>query len=620
MQGVARELYATATRAGDNSTRLDVIRLMTVMLKKDEDYRTLEEEVMKVPESPEQIETLLFLKMRRLVYAARYTNEKQRQEKLVKLLAHIDDEIPQNNKGANGLPARHEKMFRLFTVVEYLRNDAPGDLLKKYLDELIEMAQSEEFDLYALENLLYTEAANIYSDADDEKKAVEADRRMLKIIDRLEESYKKAGRTHRNFDVNRYTCYRRMIRNYEGLTPGEIKDIHAKCLQLAETNSDVHNDMENTPRFYAYYYMATGDYKAAIPHLRNIIRRTDEAPLVRKQALEHIITAADKTGDTTTKLEALTEYNAVLEEITRLKSEERYKELQIRYDVQNLKSQNTELELKDRENRERSQRRLMSFVLVAFVIMAVVLIFGLRSWMKFQKNAGNLGNLVDRLHNERHRLRRTLYSEYQDDPGPGELALIENDNTWSKRLKGIVNSSNISLVLTESIINDLMYIASMGRDKVEKYIEPTSIDSLLRKIESEAMNLTSGEGNFDVEYPEDDYEVTVDSECMQALMSHVMEVASRFTPTRQVALAARRHKDGFLDFLITIDRVEEASPEDPQILHDFIDAEKILAHADSGIMMCRLVALLLSSRHFVDRSYQGGTRFVFRFPADARHD
>lgn len=614
---VALEIFDLVERVGDHTTRLNILRLLTDCFRKDEAFRKLEEEVMKVPDSKEQKETLLFVKMKRIVYAPRFMDGKQRQTELVNLLSELDTPLPENNPGPNGLPPSHERLLRLFTVVEYLRNEATGTMLKDYLDKLIWMAESNQFTLNALDKLIYSEAAAIYTDAGEEEKAVSVDRKLLSTITRLKDAYKKNNRQYRDYDMILYAIYYRMMRNFEALSAKEIRSVHDEVMKLAERNPKIRSNIKNNPGFRAYYSMATADYAAAIPLLRGLIRRADVGTRVRKEALEHIILAADKTGDLTAKLEALTEYNVLLDEISRLRSEEKYKELQIRYDVQDLKSRNTELRLNDKKNQLKSRRRLILFVAIAFVVMALLLLLTLGAWVRFRRNSGNLGDLVDLLHNERHRLRRTLYLDDGEEPDDTELAEFEKEQTWSKRIKRNRLGTDTSSLLVKSLVNDLLYVASMGRDEVMKYIEPVSVDSLLRKIEAEAGELTAGRGDFIVEYPEDDFRIRVDSQCMIAVVSHALEVASRFTESHKVNVGVRRQPDGYIDFIITIDRAGKASTADPQILQDFIDADKILGNRDSGMLICRLVAFLLRSRHFVDRTYKHGTRYVFRFVSNA---
>ncbi|MDE7402817.1 MAG: hypothetical protein K2M87_05335, partial [Muribaculaceae bacterium] len=376
---VGNEILKTASHIGDVRTKLDIYRQLTSSYHDDNDFLKLIKAVKKLPDSREKKETLTFLEMKRLSFSSKFTPESERQRAIAKLIA---DE-PQDKKGNDDDAT--EKLMALYTLVEYLRNEAPGEMLEKYLDKLVKQVNSESFELYALPNTVYSEAANIYSDAGDATRAIEADRKLLEVIDGLDAKYKAQGREFRDYARNRYVVYRRMMRNYKGLKPGDADDLMEKARQLAEIDADVKADLELQPRMKAYYNMATGNYAEAIPYIKRLLDKDTETTsyngnAVRRQLLEMLVTAAEKTGDDQTRIKALTEYNAMLNEYEDLKASQRYKELQIKYDIADLKEQNSQLELEAKDSKIKSMRRSMILELTAFGIVVVVLVFFLLYW------------------------------------------------------------------------------------------------------------------------------------------------------------------------------------------------------------------------------------------------
>ena len=228
---LAREIYGVAERAGDMPAQLDIIRQVTAVIKEDKDYETLEKAVKRLPPSDERMETLLFVRMKRLSYKTINLSEEERQKEIARIIAEYDWNKPEG---------KHERLLNLFTLVEYLRNDASGDMLEKYLDELFRQATSSDFSLYAVPNIIFAEAANAYSMAEDHAKAVQADKKLLEVISGLEKKYAGKGRKHRNYDVSKYVCYRRMLRNFEALQPGEADMILAKIKEIASVLSLIH--------------------------------------------------------------------------------------------------------------------------------------------------------------------------------------------------------------------------------------------------------------------------------------------------------------------------------------------------------------------------------------------
>ena len=67
------------------------------------------------------------------------------------------------------------------------------------------------------------------------------------------------------------------------------------------------------------------------------------------QYLQYMIEAAKTLNNYNTLLQATLEYNTLLEEYNKVKSAEKYKELQILYDVNELRAQNSQLTMEQQQ-------------------------------------------------------------------------------------------------------------------------------------------------------------------------------------------------------------------------------------------------------------------------------
>ena len=606
---VGHQIYAIAERIGDNSTRLDILRLLTACFKEDRVFEQLQKEARRVPASEAQRETEMFINMKRLTYTSRHKNEADRQKELINILAHWDKTTDKNNKPKT----ERQKFLDLFTVVEYLRNEATGDMLKEYLDKLIAISNSSNFEIHAIRNLIYSEASNIYSDAGDSHRAIESDRKLLDVIDALEKKYKSDDRRYRNYDISRYVVYRRMLRNFKDLTPAEIEDVYQKIKKLGESNAEVKEDITNNPGCMAYYHMATGNYNEAIPLLKAMLQNNDLATQVRKQALEHLITAADQVGDDKTKIDALTQYNIILEELNKTQAADKYKELQIKYDVQDLKSRNASLELDNRDQELESSRQMMTLLTSAFLIMAVILLILLWNWRRYKLNAQRMGNIVDKIHRERKMLRDKIYSDYADESSDGN----DDDDVkdWKQRMKELsLKNKDASIFMTDSITSDVLYISSIGLDDSLKFIHEVSVDSLMRSVERRVAEHHGEKNNILIEYPDDDISIETDSECLIHILSHGLNVATDYYPDKTVSLSVTELDKDHIGFYFTIDGVRMASSLDPQLFSRPKEAESMLGRKNGGMFFCRMILLQLNCLRIPDNSYKKGTRYLLRVP------
>lgn len=603
---VGKEIYEIAKRTKNTDLQIEILRLISVCFDDAETLSLIEEEAKKLPTSEMQKESALFIKMRKISARARKLSEKDRQKEIVRILHEFE------NKGNND---KLRQMLDLYTLVEFMRNNASGDMLKEYIERLSNLADSPDIVLPSIKNIIYSEAASIYSDAGDHEKALKANRKALEVIEQLEKSYRDKGRSYRNYDNSRYVIYRRMLRNYEVLRPGESEKYYNMAMALAAKNSEIRQNIENNPRIKAYYYMSIGDYNSALPELKEAVKKFNNIPR-HKQLLEMLILASEKTGDDKTRIEALEKYNSILYELIELNAAEKSRELQIKYDLQDLKDRNDDLERENKEQEIESERNIMTFVTVAFILLLIAFVIMLYYWGRYRKNTSKMGLMVDNIHRERYRLRNSLYADYADEFDPLKQDEEFEQYRWEKRLRKAKESrGDATIFMTESIISDLLFIAATGHANLKKHITNTSVDSILRRAESRAIERNGDNTKIRVKFPENDFKIVTDSDCMVALLGHTFDVARKNYPDSIMKLESREASDKFVDFVITIEGEASASANDPQIFHDMAITDIMLNYQNSGLYVCRMIAFLMQCELIADPNYREGTRYFFRIPS-----
>ena len=601
---VAKKIYEIATRTGNTPIRLDILRLTSVIYDDDKTLNQIIAEVKKIPASQEQKEVIEYIKMRMISSRSKSLSEKDRQREIVKILHGLE-----KNKGNDNL----RDILDLYTLVEFMRNDASGDMIKKYLDRLQEMIDRPDIKAFYLKNLVYSEIASVYSDVGDHQKAIAANKKALEMVGKLEQSYRDSGRTYSSYDISRYVIYRRMLRNAAGLQPGEAQNYYDMAMQLAKVNSDVKEDIEENPRLTAYYLMATEKYKAAIPVLKEALEQPQSIP-IRKQLLEMLILASEKTGDNATRMDALVQYTDLLKELNELQAAEKSRELQIKYDLKDLKNRNHVLEVENKEQEIDSERSIMTFVTVAFVIIFIILIFMLINWGRYKKNTSRMGRVVDNMHNERYNLRETLYND-KYDLDPLAVKEVSNNLQWEKRMKlRGEKRGDATIFMTESIVNDLLYIAWVGHKNLIRHLVDTSADKLMHNAESRAQEKIKDFAPLTVEYPEKDFNIHTDAECLEALLAHLFLESTSYEGTINVTCSAKVHDEKNFDLVITLMGIPPASSEGIQIFKDMPISDILLNHKNSGLYVCRMISMLMQCELIPDKTYKDGARYILRIP------
>lgn len=372
---VAERILDLAVRTKDHVVMADIIRQLSVLKVRDANsLRRLLDLAKQLPEDRERKAVELFVKMELATNEATYTTEEERVKYILKYAK--EDLTPKGDL--------YEDLIDLGRMVFFLGRAAKGSMYIEYLQRLEEMIELLPEDHFYVRNLLYTAAANFYTQNNNPQKGVEFDRLLLKQIGKLEKIYAEKGRKYRNFDRYYYICYRRMLRNYKALPLQEVKDLYARCAILADKDDEINSDFYGIGRPTVYRLLAEKDYKGVIPHIKKSLESASDDNL-KRELLGALVEASDSIGDNETLSDALQEYNHMLEEKLRLESEVTYRELQIRYDVNNLRAERDRLE-KDKTSLEMAtNQKVISISLAALFVLAIIVMFLYRSNFKLRR-------------------------------------------------------------------------------------------------------------------------------------------------------------------------------------------------------------------------------------------
>lgn len=358
-----------AVRTNNQDALIDIIPQMAMLVKLDSVY---DKKLMKytdlIKDSAHSNAIKVFIQVMTAAEEANYIPE----EDLRKVLLHY---ASQTN---NNVEDQFEELLDLFRVVIFLGTTSRGNLYLEYLSRLEKMIDLVPKDCFYLRNVFYTTAANVHTRNNNPAKAIEADRKLLEVIKDLEDKYERMGRKYRNYNRYYYISYRRMLSNYKALSFPEIKEIFVKCAQLAEIDDEVQNDFYGQGRPLIYRLMASKDYKDVVYWVNKSLPQVNDVA-TRRSLLGILVEASDSIGDQTTLLSALKAQNALLQERVDQQSEEAYSELQIRYDIDRLKSEKEALKLEKKETELATSEHVIIVALIGVLVLAIVMMFVYRS-------------------------------------------------------------------------------------------------------------------------------------------------------------------------------------------------------------------------------------------------
>lgn len=575
---VLKEIDNVAARIGDNATRLDVARNLANIYKSDSLMSVIQEHVLLLPPSEDQKETLLFIKMRQITRRELSGNASQSHANIAKIIADSD----------TASMDKYDRVLRAFNICEYLSIYAPGPLLLEYMDELEEEMKKADLKNMVLKNLFLSESANVYTGMGETQRAVDADRKLLKVIDDMEKGYKARGRTYRNYDASKFVIYRRMLSNYPALSLDEANDIYDKIMKIVEGNPDAAEEYVTHRRVSVYHAMKNKNYDEALKHLK-VALPTENSSVRRRHLLEMQIEAAEAVGDANTAEAARQELAVLNEALSSEEAVQKYNELQVRYQVSSLQAENAELELENKNEQIANSRRSIILVSVLWIVFAIVIIISLFYWTRYRRILTGLHSFVNAVGDQRDSLKKRRYYDYD------RSSYNDNPEVLSE-YRNIQGNKHDSVSLMNKVVNDILFISSISMEDARKYRQDVKVGKLMKECISTVTANLHRNINVNVTYPEPDFSIRVDKECLQKLIDQILLKAEQLAP-----------EGGSISFGCTLDGTAQMARfvfkhsgsglphgEEERIFDGFFNIEREPGDGDSenALLICRMISFL----------------------------
>lgn len=541
----------------------------------------------------------------------------------------------------------YRRALLLFSVCTNLSRTSQGELLEKYVTELEHLIEKLPVQTGMVRNLIYNRAAPVFTNNRNYKKAIDIDRKMLNVLDSLTTSYIAQGRPYRNLEQRRFECYRRMLGNYPGLSRDEVEDLHRAIGIMAANNREIAHEIKTLERTEIFYNLATENYQAA---KEAILRQIDkpEQQHYRMYLLTALALAAEKTGDRQIQLEASLELNKLLQKELVRRADERYRELQILYDVNALREASTKAA---RENAESRARLFLAggIVLGLFAVSLVIaLVMLVRRNRRIKLLAESQLENAEHLRRERNELRlaQAELIEARDRANSADkqktdfinnmshevMTPLSAINEYSKLIVDCIPASqekylrrfaniielNSKLVLT--LVNDVLDVASLEHGNMNIESVPTSINEMcLGALDTVFENEQASHQGVKVIYnPEhkDDYTVNTDPQRVAQVLINLLKNADKFTEKGRIELQYDYNAEtGRLTFTVSDTGCGVPQSQAEKIFSRFHKLDNSTPGCGLGLYISRLLARLMGGELRLDTDYRGGARFVFTIPA-----
>lgn len=628
------QTYGTALRAGDESAALEMIRdLANRNLRNDSMLVDLYEKTKKHPDSNAKKETLAFIKMRRNVHRAKYSKDTNNENHLRELLDSATMAPPKD---------LYNHIVMLHAVCTLVAQASPGDLLCTYLDSLGNLVSQLPADAYSLRNAYAIYAAVAYSDNNQHEKAVATDKKTLEAIKSLEKYYKSKGREYRNYASNYYIIYNRLLSNFAILSEKEVETYHRLAMEYVEADPIAKATFAEFPGPDIYYALYHKDYNTALQLLKKSIDNDYTRPY-KRVLLKHLITAAQHVGDKETLMNASLEYNTILENYIKKRIDEKYKELQIAYDIYHLKDNYARLELEKHNSESKRQKQVLIISSISLCVLLILVLILFRLYRKNRSLVKTLKMSNDTLKTERDNLRQSrsellrtrdqaqkannLKGDFIKNMSYEVMVPLQAINEYSKLLVDCSDATNkpylerfanlidLNSELLSTIVNDVLRLSEIEGSSMPIHNHVIKLRTLCRAaIDSVRHRLKPGVTLIlDPEAP--DIDAFSDPQRIQQILLNMLVNAAKFTDKGSITLSYRVDERANKIIFTVTDTGIGINPENKEKIFDrFVKLDKSTQGAGLGLTISRLIARLLGGDLVLDTKYTQGARFVFTLP------
>lgn len=633
---VLDQLYSAAIKSRDSHVINDVLKLSS-------NYHYLNDSINNVliaraaglPDTDEKRSTMLFLKVRAVANQVRSLPEEKREARLREYLAlHSASEAYET----------YDRIEYLFMLCSYLRLSTEGELLTKYFQELQGLIDKLPARDISLKSLFYTQAANTYLANEMYQEAVSANRTLLEIIHELERQYAAKGRIYRNYDRSKYICYRRLLRCHDAIDSDEIDNIYIALNDLADSDPSLRQDFDVRMRPTIYYMMAKKQYADVIPLLRRQIEDKNNTREEQLYLVEALLEASNAIGDKDNELLALQMSNQLLKKRIESKASESYKELQIVYEVNDLKQANDELVEANQQivlDRHKEQLIYAFIGLVILIILLGVVFFFYRRSRRLTANLSDSNAMIvgerdalkraekdlikardkakasdrmktDFVNNMSHEIRTPLEAIVEYSGLIADCA-DEDKRDYIKRFADVI-SLNADVLL--SLVNDVLELPSLESAKMSIHFVQCSAREICKEAAEKVMShLKPGVRLIFDEQAHADVKIQTDPQRVEQVLGNLLTNAAKFTEHGSIELDYTLSRDGkYITFAVTDTGIGIPRGKEEIIFSRFEKLNSSTPGSGLGLYISRMLAALLKGELKLDSDYRKGARFLLVLP------
>ena len=631
---IGMQLFDIAKRIGDTHTQNDaILQTSGISVRQDSIQDMLMEKALSLPDNQERQATIAYIKMNQIRNKSRNVDDETRLKQLKQFISKLSKDKPTNI---------YEHIDLLYGICCMLGESANPDFTIHYYNELLQLVDKLPESDYFIRNTVYTRGSTLFTEVGEHKRALELDKKLLEIVDNLEKRYHSEGRIYRNYDAIRYARYMCMLYNYPVMKIHEVEEAYDKVKFHAERDSDALIAFNEYQTPTISYLMANKRYREVIPIL------VKQLPLSYNQGNQHryyryLLEASDSVQNLKVYNQTAKEYIKYLEDYIKQRDFEKYRELQIMYDVYDLRSTNDDLEIKSQKASESRQRTLIITTVIVLIILTIFLIILFKLYRKARKFSINLINANDALIEESSNLMavKDELERSRDEAREANLRtrdIISNISTevtiplqaiseYSRLIVDCVDiqkqpflSKYADLVesntdILNRVITDVVSLSELDSNRMTINYFGANVNEMCEIAVSTVAHLVNPDVELTFIPGDSSLTVSTDPRRVEQILISLLSNAAKFTEKGSIKLSYMiEETTNRLIFEIKDSGIGIPADKAEVIFDRFVKLDRNTQGPGLGLTIDRMIARLLGGDIRLDTTYTRGACFRFFIP------
>lgn len=466
---------------------------------------------------------------------------------------------------------------------------------------------------YRLQTMTLRTLANACSVNGELNKSISLIERVIGIDEAYYDQFCRKNRPFYNLNVYLIQNYTSLMINVAEIPPKKAQYYLRQIVALCGSSTHV---LDKYSCFLSInnYYLHLKDYKKAIAANDSLIKYANGvAPYNIPLFYEINSQCYERLGKYEEAFESLKRAHVLEDSLSLRQGHEQLNELQVKYDVDKLTYEKTQLEIRNK----RIIVICLSIVLCITVVVCIYLYLNLKKEKRMKNRLNVLKNKAEESENMKTAFINSVCHEIRTPlnaiVGFTDLMFVEDIDEEMKR--SFPEEIQKNTVLLTSLIQSMLEVSQLDVSDEKLPCEPADIGRICHQ-EMDRLRGSAKPGiQYHLDLPEESVLISTNERYLTLVLENLLNNANKFTETGHITLRYAIDKEK-KQIQISVTDTGCGIPVKKQevVFERFIKLDTFKPGNGLGLYLCRLITKRLSGDICMDAGYTSGTRVLISLP------